>query len=42
MGTQQTKTEQISTIKDAFARATSAVVLDYRGLTVKAATDVRH
>jgi len=42
MGTQQTKTEQIDTIKTAFSKATSAVVLDYRGLTVKAATDLRN
>ncbi len=40
--THAAKQEQIDLIKDHFARATSAVLVDFRGLTVSKATELRN
>ena len=42
MATTQTKDQQIEYLKDRFARATSAVFVDFAGLTVSQATDLRN
>ena len=40
--THAVKQEQIDLIKDRFARATSAVLVDFRGLNVLKATELRN
>jgi len=42
MPSTQTKDQQIDYLKDRFARATSVVLLDFMGLTVSQATDLRN
>jgi large subunit ribosomal protein L10 len=42
MAATQTKDQQIEYLKDRFARATSAVLVDFAGLTVSQATDLRN
>lgn len=39
--TQASKAEQIDAIRDAFSRATSAVLVNFRGLDVSSVTDLR-
>ena len=42
MAATQTKDQQIEYLKDRFARATSAVLVDFAGLSVSQATDLRN
>lgn len=42
MSATQTKDQQIEYLKDRFSRATSAVLVDFAGLTVSQATDLRN
>ena len=42
MAATQTKDQQIEYLKDRFSRATSAVLVDFAGLTVSQATDLRN